>query len=71
LQQYGNINAEKAYLWWNMGNGMLLTVSPDHADRALQSIVQHLNGYQAQVAGRITNQERISIKTATVSLEYV
>lgn len=71
LQQYGNINAEKAYLWWNMGNGMLLTVSPDHADRALQSIAQHLNGYQAQAAGRITNQERISIKTATVSLEYV
>lgn len=67
LQEYGNVSREDAYLWWNMGNGMLLTVSPEDEKEVLEILKQE--NYQAQSAGRIINSPEIQIRFKNCSLQ--
>lgn len=60
MQQYGDVTDEQAYLWWNMGNGMLLTVADADAERTLQYIATY-GTYRAQVAGRIVAGRYVGI----------
>lgn len=67
LMDLGNVAAEDAYLYWNMGNGMLVVAEESQVDQILE-ITQAL-GYQAQVAGTITAGRKITLKTASAELE--
>jgi len=59
VQELGKISNEDAYLWWNMGNGMLLVVKPDDVEQILEE-AQAIN-YECCVAGRITADNQISV----------
>jgi len=61
LQQLGHVSDEDAYTYWNMGNGMLLVVSPDDADRCLQTAAAL--GYPARTAGRINDTGQLLVNT--------
>ena len=58
IQEMGDVSNEDAYLWWNMGNGMLMIVDEQNVDRMLQD-AEKMN-YECQVAGRITTDNSIS-----------
>ena len=60
IQQLGQVSNEDAYTYWNMGNGMLLTVPPDFVDKIL-STAQTLD-YQALAAGKITDSGTVQLK---------
>ena len=66
--ELGKIAPEDAYLYWNMGNGMLMVVQEADADRILQ--LAETGGYQAQKAGRITESPNIEIECGTAQLKY-
>ena len=68
VMELGNIAAEDAYLYWNMGNGMLLVVEEHEADRVLQ--LAEKEGYHAKKAGFITEKSDILIECGTVQLKY-
>ncbi len=67
LQKLGNVTNEKAYLYWNMGNGMLFVVPQASADAALE-VVQKA-GYEAQIAGKIVEGKFVHVVTETVDLK--
>ena len=52
LAELAGITPQEAYLYWNMGNGMLLVTDEDQAEAVAENL--RASGYQAQVAGRIT-----------------
>ncbi len=58
IQELGKVSNEDAYLWWNMGNGMLLVVDEQEVERILQETRK--KNYECQVAGRITADNSIS-----------
>lgn len=62
LQTLGKIPIETAYRQWNMGNGMLLIVPPSRVDDVLFRAAA--DGYEARVAGRITESPGIVIRTS-------
>jgi phosphoribosylformylglycinamidine cyclo-ligase len=66
LKKLGKVSNDNAYLWWNMGNGMLLVVKPDQAKAIVQEIQQH--NYTCQVAGKITENKEISAVFPTFKL---
>ena len=68
LIELGEIQLEAAYLYWNMGNGMLVVAPPDKVDEMLA--IAKEKGYAAQVAGEIRPEPGISLQTAEVSLQY-
>jgi phosphoribosylformylglycinamidine cyclo-ligase len=57
LATWPNISPADAYLYWNMGNGMLLVTDADQAE----AVAAHLQRRRlpAQVAGRITAEPGI------------
>lgn len=57
LQALGNIANEDAYLYWNMGNGMLVVLPEEQADTALATAQKM--GYLAQKAGHIIEERCI------------
>lgn len=57
LQKLGNIPNEKAYLYWNMGNGMLMAVAENEVEKVLKTL--EAKGYEAQVAGRLTAESGV------------
>lgn len=61
VMQLGNIPEQDAYLYWNMGNGMLLVVEPEQVDAVLQTA--DALGYRAQAAGTILAQPSMSLLT--------
>ena len=63
----GNVAPEDAYLYWNMGNGMLLVADQSEVSSLLD--VAEQMGYEAQVAGKITTDNKITLKTSIASLE--
>ena len=65
VQQLGNIPNEQAYLYWNMGNGMLLTCQPQHAN-AIVNMATTQN-YNAQIAGEIIQGQKIEQKSEQIS----
>lgn len=68
VQALGNLTNEQAYLYWNMGNGMLLLTDEKNAQQVI-SILGKLN-YQAQIAGVITDSPGISIQQNKLQLTY-
>jgi phosphoribosylformylglycinamidine cyclo-ligase len=68
VMELGKIAAEDAYLYWNMGNGMLLVVEESQADNVLQ--LAEKEGYHARKAGYITEKSDILIECGTVQLKY-
>lgn len=63
LMELGSVPVEEAYRTWNMGNGMMLVVSPDDTEKTL-SILESA-GRHAKVAGTITSDSDISITPFT------
>ncbi|GAA4361223.1 phosphoribosylformylglycinamidine cyclo-ligase [Hymenobacter saemangeumensis] len=68
LMEIGDISAETAYLYWNMGTGMLLVTEPDSADAVVASL--QASGYDAQVAGRLTEEQGVTLRVAAGELRY-
>lgn len=64
----GKIAPEDAYLYWNMGNGMLMVAAKADADRIVQ--LAESAGYEARKAGKITESPNIEIECGTVQLKY-
>lgn len=67
IQELGKISNEDAYLWWNMGNGMLLITEEKNKEYILQILKN--KGYHAKVAGKVTNKNEISIEFPTFELK--
>jgi phosphoribosylformylglycinamidine cyclo-ligase len=61
IQELGNVPEEQAYLLWNMGNGMLVVLSPDQVESAGNLITE--NNYQYRVCGAITENPEILIES--------
>ncbi|MBF0545574.1 MAG: phosphoribosylformylglycinamidine cyclo-ligase [Candidatus Riflebacteria bacterium] len=61
LQRLGKIEDEQAYRLWNMGNGMLLIVSPQSASKALEALIE--SGYTARVCGSILSEPGVKIRS--------
>jgi phosphoribosylformylglycinamidine cyclo-ligase len=68
LCEIGGISSETAYLYWNMGNGMLLVTAPESAENMVQQLAQ--SGYQAQVAGYLTAEAGVTLRVAAGELKY-
>lgn len=68
LMDLGKVAAEDAYLYWNMGNGMLLVAEEDQVDKVLALGEQC--GYQLQVAGHITAEKGIRLHSKDTVLDY-
>ena len=58
IQKIGNVSEAEAYKTWNMGNGMMLVVAPDDADKVLENL-----NIEAKIVGEITDSGRIVIQT--------
>jgi len=67
IMEIGNVTDEQAYLWWNMGNGMLLVAEEKDLPGMLEILKE--KGYEAQIAGRVTQQNEISIEFPHLKLE--
>jgi len=68
VMEVGNISSEDAYLYWNMGNGMLLVVEENEVEELLR--IAESAGYKARQAGYITESSDIKIECGTVQLNY-
>jgi phosphoribosylformylglycinamidine cyclo-ligase len=61
LTEMGDVRIEEAYRTWNMGNGMLIVVSAEDAERSVQMLSDQ--GVEARVAGTITKDPTIVVRT--------
>ena len=68
LMEIGDIAPETAYLYWNMGTGLLLVTEPAEADAVVAAL--QASGYAAQVAGALTATPGIRLRMATGELIY-
>ncbi len=68
LCEIGGISPETAYLYWNMGNGMLLVTAPEAAEALVRQLAQ--SGYAAQVAGYLTAAPGVTLRVAAGELRY-
>ena len=68
LLEIGDIPAETAYLYWNMGNGLLLVTEPERAAELVA--VLHGKDYAAQVAGCLTEAPEIVLRVGAGELRY-
>ncbi len=59
LIELGEVPTEEAYKTWNMGNGMMLVVSPDEVDKA--TTLLKAEGVDAKKAGLITADQGVHI----------
>ncbi|NOZ36188.1 MAG: phosphoribosylformylglycinamidine cyclo-ligase [Chlorobi bacterium] len=66
IQELGNVSNEDAYLWWNMGNGMLIIADGKETDNILQKTKQ-LN-YECRVAGTVTAGSSIQVEFPTFKM---
>ncbi|NPA67017.1 MAG: phosphoribosylformylglycinamidine cyclo-ligase [Chlorobi bacterium] len=60
IQELGKVSNEDAYLWWNMGNGMLLVADEKYTDNILQKAEQM--NYECQIAGTVTAGGNIQVE---------
>ncbi len=68
IQKIGKVTEAEAYKTWNMGNGMMLVVSPNNMENVLE-----IQNIKAQVAGEIKDSGIIEIQTkgiAPTTLKY-
>ncbi|MBT9393219.1 hypothetical protein KLP40_08590 [Hymenobacter sp. NST-14] len=68
LAELAGITPQQAYLYWNMGNGMLLVTDEDQAAAVADTL--RASGYQAQVAGRITAEPGVTLRVDAGELHY-
>ncbi|GAB2850043.1 AIR synthase family protein [Hymenobacter ruber] len=68
LCEIGGIDAETAYLYWNMGTGMLLVTEEESAEAVVASL--RASGYLAQVAGHLTAEPGVTLRVAAGELRY-
>ncbi|SES80490.1 AIR synthase-related protein [Hymenobacter actinosclerus] len=68
LAELAGITPQEAYLYWNMGNGMLLVTDEAQADAVVASL--RGSGYRAQVAGRITAEPGVTLRVGAGELRY-
>ncbi|GAA4392955.1 AIR synthase-related protein [Hymenobacter koreensis] len=68
LAELGGISPTDAYLYWNMGNGMLLVTDADKAEAVAAELTA--KGYDAQVAGRIIAEPTITLRVGAGELRY-
>ena len=68
LCEVGNIAPETAYLYWNMGTGMLLVTEEASAAAVVASL--QASGYEARVAGRLTAEPGVTLRVGTGELRY-
>ena len=68
LAELAGISPQEAYLYWNMGNGMLLVTDEAQAEAVVETMRAH--GYQAQVAGRITAKTDVVLRVGAGELRY-
>ncbi|MDF7812836.1 AIR synthase-related protein [Hymenobacter sp. YC55] len=68
LAELAGITPTEAYLYWNMGNGMLLVTDEDQAEAVAAQL--QASGYQAQVAGRITAEPGVRLRVGAGELSY-
>ena len=68
LMEIGDIAPETAYLYWNMGTGLLLVTEPAEADAVVATL--QASGYAAQVAGALTATPGITLRVAAGELVY-
>lgn len=66
LMKIGNLSFEDAYLYWNMGNGMLIVVEPEELENVTR-LAQKMD-YKAQKAGVIIDKPKITIKNNYTTL---
>lgn len=60
LRRLGNVSLRKAYNYWNMGNGMLITLREKDAEQVLALCRNHPH-YKVQKAGNVTEEKVIKI----------
>ncbi len=68
LMEIGDISLETAYLYWNMGTGMLI-VTEEAAAAAVVASLQ-ASGYDAQVAGHLTAESGVTLRVGAGELRY-
>ena len=68
LCEIGGIDAETAYLYWNMGTGMLIVTEDASAAAVVASL--RASGYDAQVAGHLTTEPGVTLRVAAGELRY-
>ena len=68
LMEIGGIDAETAYLYWNMGTGMLIVTEEASAAAVVASL--QASGYSAQVAGHLTAESGVTLRVASGELRY-
>ncbi|MFD2785046.1 AIR synthase-related protein [Hymenobacter rubripertinctus] len=68
LAELAGITPTEAYLYWNMGNGMLLVTDDNQAEAVVANL--RAGGYQAQVAGRITAAPGVTLRVGAGELRY-
>ncbi|MDU0369670.1 AIR synthase-related protein [Hymenobacter endophyticus] len=68
LAELAGITPQEAYLYWNMGNGMLLVTDEAQAE-AVAETLRH-RGYKARVAGRITPEPGVTLRVGAGELRY-
>ncbi|ALW85176.1 hypothetical protein AUC43_08770 [Hymenobacter sedentarius] len=68
LCEIGDITPETAYLYWNMGTGMLLVTEEASAAAVVASL--QASGYDAQVAGYLTAESGVTLRVGSGELRY-
>jgi len=68
LCEIGDISAETAYLYWNMGTGMLIVTEEASAATVVASL--QASGYDAQVAGHLTAESGVTLRVGAGELRY-
>ncbi|UYZ62670.1 AIR synthase-related protein [Hymenobacter weizhouensis] len=68
LAELAGISAAEAYLYWNMGNGMLLVTDHAQADAVVAQL--QASGYRAQIAGHITAEPGVTLRVGAGKLRY-
>ncbi len=68
LCEVGGISPETAYLYWNMGTGMLLVTEEASAAAVVASL--QASGYDAQAAGRLTAEPGVTLRVGAGELRY-
>ena len=68
LCEIGRITVETAYLYWNMGTGMLIVTEEASAAAVVASL--QASGYDAQVAGHLTAESSVTLRVGAGELRY-
>jgi phosphoribosylformylglycinamidine cyclo-ligase len=68
LCEIGGISAETAYLYWNMGTGMLVVTEEASAAVVVTSL--QASGYDAQIAGHLTAESGVTLRVGAGELRY-